>query len=65
MDLYNGRVGEVEVVARLAEGKLILQQSYAIEDAIMMLVDKIEAAIPGDQIGYAEILKKLIKEKIG
>lgn len=64
MEIYNGKVGEIEVSAKLEGGKLVVQEAYGLEAGIAMLIDKIEAAIPGDQKMYAEMLKALVKEKL-
>lgn len=65
MDLYSGKVGDMELVAKIEEGKIIFQESYPIEAGLEMLVDKIEQAIPGDQTEYANMLKVILKAKLG
>lgn len=64
MELYKGKIGEIEILAKIEDGKIIVQEAYSYEAGLDMLVDKVEQAIPGDQKAYAEVLKAAIKAKL-
>lgn len=64
MDLGKVKLGGVDLAAKLEGGAVELSARVPVEQAIFMLVDKLEEAIPGDQKPQAAMLKELLKLKL-
>lgn len=65
MQLFQKPIGtDIVVTASVSGGKLVVSFEISAEKEMDMLIDKLEAAIPGDQTGMAASLKVLLDAEL-